>query len=280
VDQKPSEKKYDIHILSQGWSEKLSKRYARFGRNFDLVPPWHLCHVQNPAIAFWRYQHEQQRAPVYTKSFYCADFTHIRLSMTGGRAEPVQLPAQDAEHLRQDLEKAFAMLNWQKSPDANFGYLADPPCIVPQLTPLPWLYGREIRQEWQSGFRDFYRLQAEIELFLATHPVNRQRQQAALPAVNAVWFWGKSDFPFIKQNFTAVIIGKSENIAWQAFADYLSNFAQNQPQSSQQRFFLWQGTAEISAFQDYLRPGQKIAIYDYQAEKSYFWTQQWWSNFL
>lgn len=280
MNSKTSTKKLNIHILAQGWSEKLTKRYQRFGQPFDPLPPWQLCHNPNPGPAFWRYHQEQQQAPVYSKNFYCADFTHIRLGMTGGRAEPVQLPATEAKYLRQDLENAFAMLNWRQSRDAHLGYLADVNFIAPELTPLPWLYGREIRQEWQNGFKEFYRLQAEIELFLASHPVNRQRHRDALPTVNAIWFWGKSLYSSSKQNVSAKIIGQPQEGAWQAFADYLQAFATAQLPQAQLQILLWLERPEMRSFQAFLAPGQQLEIYDYEQQKSYFWQQKLWSSFF
>lgn len=287
MNSQTSIKPLNIHILSQGWSEELTKRYSRFGQSFDPLPPWQLCHSANPALAFWRYHQEQQQAPAYTKNFYCADFTHIRLGMTGGRAEPLQLPAAEAKQLRQDLENAFAMLHWRHSRDAHQGYLADVNFIAPELTPLPWLYGREIRDEWQNGFRDFYRLQAEIELFLASHPVNRQRHRDAWPTVNAIWFWGKSLYSLSEQNFSAKIIGQPQEPAWQApgwraFADYLQAFT-TEPIPLKQlhyKIFLWLDRPEKRTFQAELAPGQKLEVYDYEKQKSYFWQQQLWSNFF
>lgn len=270
-------KPLNIHILSQGWSEELTKRYLRFGADWDALPPWRLFNISEPALAFWRYQQEQQQAPDYKNNLYCADFTHVRLGMTGGRAELLQLPPAEAESLRQDLEKSFQMLHWRPSRNANLGYLADVNFIAPELTPLPWLYGREVRDEWQNGFRDFYRLQAEIELFLASHPINRQRHRDALPTVNAIWFWGRSPANLDTPNLNATVIGTPQSPPWQAVADYLH--ALPVTATASHKIYLWLERPERQTFQACLTTGETIKVYDYQAEKFYSWQQRFWSNF-
>jgi len=62
----------------------------------------------------------------------------------------------------------------------------------------PWqALGRPLDEALLSApeARVWLRLQAEAQMLLHQHPVNLQRQQQGLPALNSLWFWGGGQLP-------------------------------------------------------------------------------------
>lgn len=46
-----------------------------------------------------------------------------------------------------------------------------------------------------DGEINWQQLHSECQMLMHTHPVNQERAQSGLPAINAVWFWGGSQLP-------------------------------------------------------------------------------------
>ena len=126
---------------------------------------------------------------------------HVGIGREGVSLLPpdnLQLSDEHARALNDLLVETCAGQGW--SPVAAFGSRpAQWGCVLqsdqplPQALPSPWAVARGRFTDLLpsgAGMADWRRLWMDLQMALHNHPVNQQRQQQGLPAVNAFWWWG------------------------------------------------------------------------------------------
>lgn len=108
------------------------------------------------------------------------------------------LDAGQAQRLIDDLNRHFAPLGWRCfAPHPERWYVLLPAAPALRTTPLAAAVGRSVDAVLPRGedARDWHGLLNEVQMLLHGHPVNEAREEAGLPAVNSVWFWGGGSLP-------------------------------------------------------------------------------------
>lgn len=132
--------------------------------------------------------------------WFRADPVHLRVMrdrivLADSRALDLTRPEADA--LAASIAGHFGEAFAPRALHASRWYVsrATPPRM--QTTPLACAVGRDIEPLMPRG-EDALRYRAivnEIQMLLHEHPVNVDREQRGLPAVNAVWLWGGGTRP-------------------------------------------------------------------------------------
>lgn len=105
--------------------------------------------------------------------------------------QSLQLQAEEAEALCQSLSDFLPDLGWQFYPWQPELWVVtcpnEPQWVAPIVTEMLGQMDRHTRPEGEEA-RLMMRTQAEIQMFLATHPVNQARKAQQMD-INGVWFW-------------------------------------------------------------------------------------------
>jgi len=129
------------------------------------------------------------------------DPVHLRIDMDSAimlAADELQLSEAETnaltesinQHLKQDGIKIHVA-----HPHRWYLFFDAPRTL--NTTPLHQVMGNDVNELLPEGDEAMYwrSLLNELQMLLYTHPVNQQREQRGLAAVNSVWFWGEGLVP-------------------------------------------------------------------------------------
>lgn len=134
-----------------------------------------------------------------------ADPVHLQADMTRVHLLQVTdfaLPPAAADALIDSLQPLFAehamqLLRGAADAACERWYVRSAQTLPAAWVP-PWqALGRPLESSLASSAdgRFWLRLQAEAQMLMHAHPLNQQRQQQGLPALNSLWFWGGGSLP-------------------------------------------------------------------------------------
>ena len=141
----------------------------------------------------------------------CADPVHLRLyqeRIVLADASAFDLAADEAEALVAALNAEFADVGEFRAASAGRWYLRLNTPVAHPVAPLSAVAGRRVAGEINSSALPLTRWLNEVQMFLHTHPLNAQREQAGQPAINSLWLWGGGRLPdTMAPSFSAVFSG-------------------------------------------------------------------------
>lgn len=145
----------------------------------------------------------------------CLDPVHWAVRREGITLTAVHLDADEADALIADLQPWLA--DWGSlgaSAPNHWELVLDRPLDL-ATRPLPHCLGLPIDPALPGGpdGQTWRRLLADVQTFLHTHPVNRQRDALGRPVINSLWPWGAGSLPEQVACPYAVIWGTDPHLA-------------------------------------------------------------------
>jgi hypothetical protein len=176
---------------------------AQLLRCFDLLPRgWPMAAITRQRDAGDASLHQWLRA----------DPAHVRADMNGARVLAIGelgLDDADAQTLLAPLRPIMGDAGFQLSaPVPQRWYLALPLASrLPEFSTPEQMLGDDLFEHLPTGpeGRRWRALLNEAQVILHNHPINRAREQAGLPSVNSLCFWGAGCLPdHVRSPFTGV----------------------------------------------------------------------------
>ena len=141
----------------------------------------------------------------------CADPVHLRLYQERiilAAASAFDLGADEADAIVAALNAEFADVGEFRAASSGRWYLRLKEPVDHPVAPLSAVAGRRVAGEINSSALPLTRWLNEVQMFLHTHPLNAQREQAGQPAINSLWLWGGGRLPdTMAPSFSAVFSG-------------------------------------------------------------------------
>jgi len=183
-------------LETQG-SAALVARLFDLPGDFPVAPFMRLGDGGQPDASYW----------------LCADPVHLapdrdRLVLMPGSTLQVQL--QEVQALAEAFNAIYGADGWHlEFPHLQRGYLRAPkPMDVLTHAPRPFM-GGPVLEAMPSGpdGQRLKQLMNETQMLFHTHAVNAAREEAGLPMINSLWFWGAGVLPAATDAAPARIAG-------------------------------------------------------------------------
>lgn len=153
------------------------------------------------------YDRMAEIADIADKPGWCMriDPVHLRIDMDSA----IMLAADELMLTEKEVNELTVSINQHLKQDGIRVHVAHPhrwylffdAARDINTTPLHQVMGKDVHGFLpRGGEHQYWRsLLNELQMLLYTHPVNQQREQCGLAAVNSVWFWGEGITPVKQQ---------------------------------------------------------------------------------
>lgn len=132
----------------------------------------------------------------------CADPVHLQAGSDHARLVPaaaLQLSEEDADVLITALNRLVSDdgIDFSRGRSAGHWYLSGLPAAALASWPTHVIAHRNAGDFVQrhADAAAWQRLMTEVQMLLHAHPLNSDRDERGLPAINGVWFWGGAQLP-------------------------------------------------------------------------------------
>ena len=107
-------------------------------------------------------------------------------------AEYLNVGTDEAERICRDLSAFYGDIPWRFVPVLPELWLVSLPCAyrwgAKPVLDLGGLLGADDQPDGEDAL-EWLRVQTEIQMWLAAHPVNHNRKKRGLPELNGLWLW-------------------------------------------------------------------------------------------
>ena len=147
-----------------------------------------------------------------TTSFaYLLHWAHVDLRGDQFALYPLRISASEQSDLLESLNQHFQSLAYQFLPyTGDTAVLCMPQPLAVKTFPLAQVAGKDVRQFSATGEQAiaWRSLMNEVQMLLHSHPLNQQREQQNLPAINSIWLDYGGSLPKLAQARKTLLMGE------------------------------------------------------------------------